>query len=170
VTETTHSPIRKLGFDLMTLIDMDAAIAELKTIWFANPDDKRELDFSEYGRLLFTILRPRPGALGTLRELRQEGCRLMFFTSIDDDTTGERAERWLNDWAVTDDLVLHQIRESQTPIQLDCQAYIVAEDHTFDIPKARPRVETHKVGGPFDPKVVDKARKVSAAAASKATA
>jgi hypothetical protein len=161
MTELEPNPIRKIGFDLMTLIDMDAAIEELRHLWYgeAAKGTAAAIAFDNYGPILFEVMRPRPAALGMLNDLVSEGCSLQFFTDIEDPDIGEQAEKWLQRWSGIRNLILHQIRQNQSPVQLDCQAYVVAEDHTFDFPEGRPRIERHPRGGEFDHSVLDKARK-----------
>jgi hypothetical protein len=160
VTELEPNPIRKIGFDIITLIDMDAAIEGLRHLWYgeAGKDRAQAIPFQTYGPVLFEVMRPRPGALGTLHDLVAEGCSLHFFCDIAESEIGELAEQWLQRWSGIRNLILHQIRENQSPVQLDCQAYVLAEDHGFEIPQGRPRVATHPRGGEFDQAVLDKAR------------
>lgn len=156
-----ESPIKKIGFDILTLIDMEDAEATMKELWYAEDTPDPGMGFDAYGTAIFRIMRPRPGALGLLRDLRTEGCRILFFTDITDDETGDRAEKWLQEWSTVTDLALHQIKTDagQTPVQLDCQAYIVAEGHGYLIPADRPRVEEHPRGGKLKRSLIDKVRK-----------
>jgi hypothetical protein len=157
------NPIRKIGFDLLTLVDMDAAVEELRILWYGSTETYRPLTFADYGKVLFTVMRPRPGALGVLRDLVAEGCSLHFFCDFTDDTVGLRAEEWLQTWTGLRELALHQIRSSQSPVQLDCQVYVLAEGHGYTIPEGRPRVGEHPLGGEFDRSLVAKLREFTVA-------
>jgi len=157
-----ESPIRKLGFDLLTLVDMEEAEEQMRELWYGKDKPDPGMGFDDYGTAIFREMRPRPGALGLLRDLRQAGCQLTFFTDIIDPTTGDRAEKWLQEWSTVTDIALHQIKTEAgaSPVQVDCQAYFLAEGHTYTMPEGRPRIYEHPRGGAFDRKIVAEARKV----------
>ena len=156
------SPIRKIGFDLMALVDLEETRADLMKIWYGDHEPLNEPTLQDYGVVLFRHAHPRPGALGVLRDLRMEGAVLMFFTDITDPNIGEQATLWLQEWTGVRDIVLHQFKnpETMSPVRLDCQAYILAEGHAFIMPEGRPRVREHSRGGDFNRELIDEVRKV----------
>lgn len=165
--EIVPNPIRKIGFDLMTLVDVEAVLEEINELYYGADRPAVPLTLAEAGELVFRHLTPRPGALGQLRDLVAEGCVLLFFTDITEERVGMQAEEWLQTWTRNRDLVLHQVRNGQSPAVLDCQAYILAEGHGYSVPAGRPRVAEHPKAGPFDRKVVAGVRDVVTPAARK---
>lgn len=153
--------LNKVGFDLMTLIDLEATLTDFRELWYADREKQAEtLTVSDCGAVLWSQVRPRPGALGALRDLRSEGGRIFVFTDIRDPEVGEQAQEWLRRWSGQNNLVLNDIRQGQTPVILDCQVYILAEGHSYLMPEGRPRVHSHPVAGPFDWALLEKARKL----------
>lgn len=153
--------LNRVAIDLMVLIDLEGTLTEFRELWYGDREKEAQtLSLADCGAVLWSAVRPRPGALGSLRDMRREGGRVQVFTDITDPEVGERAQDWLRLWSNEPTLLLHSIRAGQSPIILDQQAYLLAEGHSFVMPEGRPRVYAHPAGGPFDHALLEKARKL----------